>query len=496
MAMLSYYGNLLPYLASYYHARQDQVSINVPMLWPSSVFRCAFSASMIITSPLELKFGIRPCMVASLILLWVTLICPYFAVKEPLALTIIFGGAQGLAGGILYSLALKLSVITMTDNAGLATGLFCLGPIIGSIINIALSFGVINPKNKKPDVEVDNVVYFSDQGMIDRVPTYLLISGLVTVAYTGLGIILAFIGSSNSGPSSENEKIAGKQSPPPRSHLRGHCVNGTVITDKKSGAEKTANGHVDPTAKSEHDKLKDEKKTYKSVSYSHNLEPAQDEEKQVSPKGSTGSSKLLVLSELSPKEALKTGRFWVLWLCYLCTSHTNYVHQNLYKQYGQRVISNDSVLVTTGLISMAGTLIIRPSVGIASDKFGIRKTTMLVSLCGCLFIAVMVISLYRCPGVFIAFVVLEFLCANPQTLIFSLLATFEFGKTHCASNLGLISSGNIVLILLEPFIVSAMVSAIGWDWVFITAAIGSAFGMVGVMLMEFFWSQKTLISQQ
>ena len=104
LSLLSYYGNLLPYLASYYHAREDQVSINVPMLWPSSLFRCTFTAFMIVTSPLELKIGLRPCIVAGLTLLWLSLVGSYFAVEEPLALTLIFGGAQGFGCGIIYPL--------------------------------------------------------------------------------------------------------------------------------------------------------------------------------------------------------------------------------------------------------------------------------------------------------------------------------------------------------------------------------------------------------
>ena len=435
LSLMSYYGNLLPYLGSYYHSRHDQISFHVDMLWPPSAFRCCFSLAMVFTSPMEMKFGIRPCMVAGLILLWVSQICPYFVVEEPLALTIIFGGAQGLATGILYPLALKLLVSTWTKHAGLATGVFSLGPIIGSLINIGLSFGVINPTNKKPDLELDNVVYFSDQDIIDKVPLYFLISGLATVAYTSLGLILAFIGSSNSCPSSRNNTRGEDQSSTPASQLNEQSVDAIVkpgnrngvdsivftgvelihfrlrseqdkqtdqtrsdecetscspsdtspngqniysmmIADNKNGVVNSAFEGVELSqlgAESEVDKPKVDVERNGSVSPAQDVQTVMEGENQISPKGSKGGSKLLVLSELSPQEVLKTARFWVVWLCFIFLSHGNYVHLNLYKQYGQLAISDDSVLVTTGIIGMAGTLVVRPTLGAISDKIGVRQ---------------------------------------------------------------------------------------------------------------------------
>ncbi|RUS70986.1 hypothetical protein EGW08_021251, partial [Elysia chlorotica] len=396
LSLLSYYGNLLPYLASYYHARRDEISIPVDTLWPPSVFRCTFTLAMMFTSPLELRFGQRRCIFGGLLLLWVSIMCCYIAVDEPLAFLLIFGGIHGIPVGIIYPTTLKLLLQALPDRAGLATGVLSIGPVFGALVNIGLAFAVINPNDEKPDLYVDNNVFFSDPGLIQRVPNYFLVSGASMVAYTSIGLVLALIGSSNSVQETES-KISD--------------ISATVypkLCEQNNGC--------------------------------------------------------------TVEEVLRTGRFWCVWLCYLSFSHTAYLHMNLYKQYGQIAIPNDSLLVTTGLISMAGTLVGRPAVGIGSDKIGIRNTLFIMSLCSSVLMSLMVISLHKSTWAYVFLVSIEFLSVSPQTMVFSLLATFEFGETHCASNMGLVTSGNMIIILLEPFIASAMIRTVGWNWLFLTGS--------------------------
>ena len=141
-------------------------------------------------------------------------------------------------------------------------------------------------------------------------------------------MILAFIGSSNSGPSSDTKKNREEQSSLPYSQLNAESDDGVVIADNGNRAAKIVSDGVEtPKLKSssEHDKLKDERQTYRIVSSSHNVQCVEDEAnlRQDSSQENTGSSKLLVMSELSPKEVLRSVRFWILWLCYLCTSYTS-----------------------------------------------------------------------------------------------------------------------------------------------------------------------------
>ncbi|RUS70984.1 hypothetical protein EGW08_021249, partial [Elysia chlorotica] len=410
LSPLSYYGNLLPYLASYYYARRDEIFMHVDPLWPPSIYRCIYTLTMIFTSPLELRFGLCSCIVAGLLLLWTSIMCCFFAVQGPLAFVSIFGVTHGIAVGILYPTTLKILLQTMPQKAGFIAGLLDSGPVLGSLANIGLSFFVINPGNSKPDLHVDNKVLFSDPNVIHRVPYFFLIAGAVMIAYTAVGLIL------------------------------NKCDN----------------------------------TNYHSILSHDDSDVTPDEESQTCDDQSQcvdKSTKLVVQAELCPREAIRTGKFWCVWLCFICTSHTSHLHMNLYKQYGQLVIRSDSVLVGAGILSMLGTVFARPCIGLFSDKFGIRKTTLAISVLSSIFMFMMVISNNRHSWVYVILVVMEFVCISPQTLVFGLLTTFEFGKTHCASNFGLACSGNLMIMLLEPFFASSVIGAFGWDWLFLTGAI-------------------------
>ncbi|GFS16856.1 oxalate:formate antiporter-like isoform X1 [Elysia marginata] len=493
LSLLSYYGNLLPYLASYYYARRDKISLYLDPLWPASVFRCTFTIAMLFTSPFELRFGIRRCIIAGVLLLWISVMSCYFAVQEPLALVLLFGGTHGTAVGIIYPTTLKLLLQALPDKAGLATGLLSIGPVAGALINIGVAFAVINPFDKKPDLYVDNRVFFSDPHIIHMVPYYFLVIGVIVVACTSIGVILAFIGSARpdlepgiNDMATEIDQLCNKL----------NVANEPADETKKTSLSKSSGVIVSSVyTSSEKDKLNGNGQTYSSVTFhkqgDHSLVNGNKNTDQTEEK--KGTTQLVVQAELSPREAMKTGKLWCIWLCYICTSHTFYLQSNLYKQYGQLSIDNDSILVLIGILGMAVSMIGRPTVGLCSDKFGIRKTTMVVSLISSIFIALMVVFLRRCPPLFAILVVLEFLAISPQTMIFSLLTTFEFGKTHCASNIGLVTSGNIIVLLLEPFIADGMVGTVGWDWLFLTGSATAAVSMVTVMTVECIYPKKNQI---
>ena len=490
LSLFSYYGNLLPYLDSYYKARWDQISIPVDTLWPASVFRCTFTLSMIFTSPLELRFGIRRCVVAGLILLWASILSCYIAVTEPLALVVIFGGTHGTAVGLLYSTTLKLLLQSLPQKAGLASGFMASGPVLGALVNMGVAFAVINPSNEKPDLFVDNKVFFTDSAIVERVPNYFLVMGAIVAGSTLMGTILAFIGSASLVSPADSEPVGEHAPQNNQSNEKTGEVQDLRTETNGKQASKVFDAEISqPEAICEKMKIHGDVQEYNSISSlkngDHSLNGRGEIKSSLEDRG--GSTKLVVQAELSPWEALGTGKFWCIWLCYFCTSHTTFLHMNLYKQYGQLAISDDSMLVATGIVSMAGTILVRPCVGLLSDKIGIRKSTLVVSLLSCVFMSLMVIALRRSPWGYVVLVVIEFLSVSPQTMVFSLLTAFELGKIHCASNIGLVTTGNFIIMFLEPFLASTMVSKVGWDWLFLTGSLTAAVSMIVIMAVDFVW---------
>ncbi|GFO08975.1 transporter, major facilitator family protein [Plakobranchus ocellatus] len=208
LSMLTYYGNLLPYLASYFQAHRDSMTMYLDPLWPSTAFRCFLPVSMMFTTPLERWLGARTCISVGVAALCVCVLSGFFSVDEPVALTIIFGALHGLSVGLIYPLTSKLLLDTVSGPGGLASGIMSIGPALGSLVNIGLAYAVVNPTNKKADLEKGKTFYFSDPDIIKNVPYYFLVTGAVTAFTTVLGTLLLIIGSGRTNTKSEKNRSA------------------------------------------------------------------------------------------------------------------------------------------------------------------------------------------------------------------------------------------------------------------------------------------------
>ncbi|KAK3792291.1 hypothetical protein RRG08_007369 [Elysia crispata] len=482
-SMLSFYGNLLPYIDSYNYAYRTRISLDVDPLWVSSAYLCTFIIGMIFSSPVEQRFGIYLSILGSDIIVSLSVLSGYFTVTEPLALALVFGGLQGIFVGIAYALAQKLLLQTTVNYGGLATGIMSVGPILGGLLFIGLAFAVINPSNMKPDLTVDSKVFFSDQSLVDRVPIFFLVVGAIKIITTLIGMFLMYIGTREILQNIKQETVG--ETVPVLHEINGGKAKSKLCAPRKDCEDLPLNGSGARVYRKYEEDEKIQNSTGERVISSKDA-LTEDTQMNELPQDSGESKCSPSQVEVSPREMIKSARFWLVWLAFVSSNHTNYIHLNLYKQYGQRAISDDSMLVTTGIICNAGMLVVRPLVGIASDRIGIRNTNVILNGASSLFMSLMVLSLHTCPWAYMVLCVLENMGVSPHTMLFSLLAAFEFGKTYCASNMGLIRSGNIPLVLLEPIIVNALIKTIGWDWVFLTGSFASVIATVAIIALEWF----------
>ncbi|GFR88725.1 major facilitator superfamily transporter [Elysia marginata] len=478
ISLISSYGNLLPYIDSYYHANRDNIHISVDPLWVISVWICTFIFGMIFTSPIERRVGIHCSIITGDILVSICVLGGYFAVKEPLTFTVVFGGVQGVFAGVVYSLIVKLLLQTMPDHGGLASGIMAAGPVLGAMLFLGVAYIVVNPHNEKPDLKFDKKVFFSNRNLISRVPYYFLVMGSITASFTLIGAAFMYYGSWKLIQEKEEEE--GEEETIVTSNVtsRGELHSHTSSTD--SGKCEVVPLNVTGNGAQEQERIPGRLRSF----FCPKSSPKSEVKNSVSSRKIRSTKKPHAGVDASPWEAMKTLRFWLVWLAYITSNHTNFLHLNLYKQYGQRIIRDDKLFVTAGIISNAGLVIVQPLVGAASDRIGIRSTNVYLNAASCLFMCLMVVSLHTFPWVYMVLVVVENLGVSPHTLLFSLLGAYEFGKTHCASNMGLIRSGNLVLVLLEPLFVDAMVKAIGWDWLYITGGLASAVATLAIIALD------------
>ena len=493
VCMPCFFGNVLPYLDSYYYEHREKTSLYVSPLWTVSVSLTTFILSMMFTSPIEHRFGIHASILAGDILLSFSFFIVQFIIKEPLALALIFGGLRGASVGVVYALIVKLLLQEMPNHGGFATGIMSAGSTVGTVLFIGVSFAVINPSNKKPDLKVDNKVYFSDKNLLNRVPTYFTVLGAITAASTLIGAALMYIGSKKHFLMDKEKTNTDKSIFEQLASNSDKCKTLGTVEKKELVPLKVSDAQLYGDNKQDRDFKANMYKVSSCLNGNPNMDEVQNNglapntfyDGNGPPQEYVNKAESEVL-ELSPREALKTARFWLVWIAFITSNHTFFIYLALYKEYGQQAISDDSMLITTGIISNVSTIFICPLVGIASDRIGIRNTSMILNAVSCLFMSLMVITIHTCPWMYMVLVVIENIGVAPHTMIFSIIAAFEFGKIHCASNMGFIRTGNIPLVLLEPFIVDALIRAIGWDWVFLTGSLSSAIATVAIIALDFF----------
>ena len=187
--------------------------------------------------------------------------------------------------------------------------------------------------------------------------------------------------------------------------------------------------------------------------------------------------------DLTPWETLQTRRFWFAWLSVVALSHTLYVQTSLFKQYGQLVISSDVVLVVTALLSTGFLLVTRPSIGAFSDRFGVPESLVAVSFTSSIFMTLMVVGAHFSPGLYVLASIVEFATVSTIPVVNNLLVASLFGKTHFASNMGLVYSAFIVSVIVEPFIFTWMERDLGWDWIFVCGSTSSMLSMIFSILI-------------
>ena len=477
-SMNTYFGNLLPYISSYYQAKKSELIWDVDPLWIISVFNIVSSLIMISCSLMEKWLGLPHTIFLGASLSALSILASYVSMREPAALVFSYGFINAVGTGLLFPMCTKVVLQAASTRKGLAYGVMTAFQSVGSLINIGLAFAVINPKNTDPDIIIDGTNYFSDPGLISRVPYYFIATGLLTIvsSSSGFGLVQTAAKDSNfwnskkqGNPKDEdieeaetglNKQVEEKQLHP-RESIRmttlNSCENEAPILDK--GVNKSAY-----TVKE-----LEEKRINNSDTVPASNAPCLSSYSEVN---STHTC------DLTPREALKTTRFWLIWLASFFLTHTFYILTNLYKQYGLLGITDDQILVITGVLSTATLIVTRPLVGVFSDKFGVKMTMVQTCAVSTVFMGLMILTIHLCPPLYIVMTIVEFSCTSTFFLIGSLLVNELLGPTHYPSIIGLVYTARVISSLLDPILVNTMITTIGWDWVFNSGVISGILSLL------------------
>ncbi|CAL1528943.1 unnamed protein product, partial [Lymnaea stagnalis] len=435
-----YFGNFIIYISSYYHAKASSVAVWIDPLWLSSAFKILQPIGMVMSGLLERKTTLKIGIIIGVLMQSSSVILSYWTVVEPIALLATFGILQGIAGGILLALPYKLAAEAFPAKRGLAFGILSMGPSIFPLLHMVLSYYLINPDNASTDIEIDNIRYFSDSGVIDRVPSFFLKIGLFTAGLQLTGTLMIHVKRENLEPSEDN----GLET---KMLVESDQNDEILLSDHSVGEKGAIMSSTDDKSEFEIDK---------------NLGQNSIDEELASEKSENCGM------DLNPKDMLATCTFWKTWTIFALMGHTFFIHLNLYKQFGLTVINDDNMLVMAGTVSTFVLMIFRPVVGLLSDRFGLKPILALTCACSNVFMTMMPISLYACPPLYIVFVALEFYATSSVKVFYYMAPMALFGPTHFATNVGLMSASQWVIFFLGPIMIPPLIKSVGWTYVFMS----------------------------
>ncbi|CAJ0963414.1 unnamed protein product, partial [Mesorhabditis belari] len=226
LCMLSYgvvytFGNLLPYLVSYIRWQIDPKKTAGEMIWLQTIMN-GIPFAMIVGGILERKLGGRAAALIGSLLYTLGCFASYWTVKMSYGwLLVSFGVVMSFGQGIAYNAVLCTAQRWLPNNVGLAGGLIVGGFGCGAFILAPLQTTFINPLN----YSVNKDGYFTQEDLLERVPSVFLVMGLLFAVFQTIGLTL--LGEPVENPSIEDEPLL--VTPPTESSLQEMLCSTTFL---------------------------------------------------------------------------------------------------------------------------------------------------------------------------------------------------------------------------------------------------------------------------
>ncbi|XP_076315110.1 uncharacterized protein LOC143227566 [Tachypleus tridentatus] len=225
-----------------------------------------------------------------------------------------------------YGFPLSVAMQWFPNNKGLMAGIVSSGMAFTPVVMNNLHTYFMNPNNLQPDADG----YFSDSGILDRVPFLFIIIGSVQGGILLIGLLLY-------------------QEPPPD-------MPEETEVDKCSALAQT--------------ELDCEHKT-RTLTFQEDS-PVMSEGNSTNQKVEKSQIPILREFVVVPKEALKMREFYILLITCIGSLHSGTFICNFYKIYGQTFIDDDAFLTTTGSVSGCVHVVLRVLMGLIQDKISFK----------------------------------------------------------------------------------------------------------------------------
>jgi MFS family permease len=315
------FGNMNTYMTSYLRKHVNPKLVYSDMIWIPTLAVVGQGLFMTCSGHLEERIGVRFTLLLGSFVMTSGVYLTSLSIKYSLVLTIItYGFMFGLGTALAYAPPLGVAMKWYPRKKGLVNGVIVGGFGLGAFIFNQIQSLYLNPHNKP----LDDDGYFSDDSVLNRVPSVFLLLGSIYGTIQALSILII----------SAPEDIEDGSNMP----LVTHAIDDTDEEDEEllnnSGDAFNTSGQV----------------------------TLEDEE------------------NLKPGQIVKSREFWILWATFfLNTQAITYINSN-YKVFGQSFINDDHFLAIVGAVAAVFNSGGRIFWGYLCDHFGYRNCMFLATL--------------------------------------------------------------------------------------------------------------------
>ncbi len=482
------YGNLVPYLVSYvreYSSPKHLRFTDTPYVYACQV--AGQGSSMILGGILERRFGPRLITLIGGILMSSGVALSYFSIQYSFWLMLFtYGIMFGFGIGLAYVGPLACAMRWLPKWKGIASGIVVSGFGLSALIFNTVQTGYINPENvspDRPDPFDDNIKYFSQPEVLERVPHVFLILACCYICMQLIGCIFIvnpypsgnadsdLTHNSNNVDKTNNFDIS-KQA----TKLADTNNKLLVVSTSLKGSINRTPIQIPSVVKSDDNSDTNNSDNDSLLSHYHNLSLSNS----ISTELESSISKINAnyIYNFTPFQMLRKVNFYFLWVMFFLSGTSITFISSLYKSFGlEEVSDNDHLLSIVGGVSAIFNLLGRIVWGGIADLTTYKFALVLQSaLMTCL-----LFTLYSTTATgeaaFFVWICGIFFCIGGYFSLFPAAIAKCFGQDNIGVNYGILFTSQILGGLLAALISQILVDHIYWY--------GMLFFIGGLSCLEF-----------
>ncbi|GFS11312.1 oxalate:formate antiporter-like isoform X1 [Elysia marginata] len=484
LAFLWSWGNLAPYLNSYYKFSCSPDCVDGSNQWVLHLYIVFVTPGLFTVGRLASVIGMKGLALLSALLCGVPMMASAWTVNiSVVGSTILLGVLNGISLGTSLNTAMMSVNVWAPEKTAILSGTVTSLPPVLAFIQNQIVTAYVNPKNLKPDVTEFSNTYFSQSEILERVPNAIRILAGITLGMQLIGFLLT--------------------SDPPTPVVRACSTTVDVCKQGKTHHRKSlkdTSSALDAAhpLRTEHSHSNGKAATTygSSNGCQHQTDMtaletigADDKAEKSGTSHSTGALSSLVpepLLSCSIIQAVKSASFWANSTFLAVEVYGTTVKNGYFKVFGLMYIPDDNLLTVLSSIIPLAEAAIRVIFGVLLNKNIISmKASLVISLSlNCVLFSLF----YFAPQLhFVAYLVLIFgLClSHGQLFVLYTTVTFKvFGPANFAM---LYATGYLptaALVLVAAGIVTPVLDTVGWFWLFMTVAAPSTLVLIAAVCTD------------